>query len=223
MVSCETGRIVYVSDSLTPVLNQSQSEWLGSSLYDQLHPDDTEKLREQLSTAENNSTGTKHIQTLNIQSSWFHITIDLKNWESFVNIKMLAHDHFTIQSVFAFKGRMLDLKTGTVKKESQQSSARMSMGARRSFICRMRCDSNYSFSSSSSLIMIYMPRCITCPCGGLCVLAGLALVRWNHCPWTDWTSLGIETGEQTIFLLHLFFKNSVGITVQRIRMPGVAQ
>ncbi|XP_035527897.1 aryl hydrocarbon receptor nuclear translocator-like isoform X8 [Morone saxatilis] len=94
VVSCETGRIVYVSDSLTPVLNQSQSEWLGSSLYDQLHPDDTEKLREQLSTAENNNTG-----------------------------------------------RMLDLKTGTVKKEGQQSSARMSMGARRSFICRMRCGS----------------------------------------------------------------------------------
>uniref|UniRef100_A0A8C5N852 Aryl hydrocarbon receptor nuclear translocator-like n=1 Tax=Gouania willdenowi TaxID=441366 RepID=A0A8C5N852_GOUWI len=92
VVSCETGRIVYVSDSLTPVLNQSQSEWLGSSLYDQLHPDDTKKLREQLSTAENNNTG-----------------------------------------------RMLDLKTGTVKKESQQSSARMSSGARRSFICRMRC------------------------------------------------------------------------------------
>ncbi|XP_008290928.1 aryl hydrocarbon receptor nuclear translocator [Stegastes partitus] len=92
VVSCETGRIVYVSDSLTPVLNQSQSEWLGSSLYDQLHPDDTEKLTEQLSTAENNNTG-----------------------------------------------RVLDLKTGTVKKESQQSSARMTMGARRSFICRMRC------------------------------------------------------------------------------------
>ncbi|XP_037309852.2 aryl hydrocarbon receptor nuclear translocator isoform X2 [Pungitius pungitius] len=92
VVSCETGRIVYVSDSLTPVLNQAQSEWLGSSLYDQLHPDDTEKLREQLSTAENNNTG-----------------------------------------------RMLDLKTGTVKKEGQQSSSRMSRGARRSFICRMRC------------------------------------------------------------------------------------
>ncbi|KAM6936147.1 aryl hydrocarbon receptor nuclear translocator isoform 5-T5 [Lycodopsis pacificus] len=94
VVSCETGRIVYVSDSLTPVLNQAQSEWLGSSLYDQLHPDDTEKLREQLSTAENNNTG-----------------------------------------------RMLDLKTGTVKKEGQQSSSRMSLGARRSFICRMRCGS----------------------------------------------------------------------------------
>ncbi|XP_033957814.1 aryl hydrocarbon receptor nuclear translocator isoform X3 [Pseudochaenichthys georgianus] len=94
VVSCETGRIVYVSDSLTPVLNQAQAEWLGSSLYDQLHPDDTEKLREQLSTAENNNTG-----------------------------------------------RMLDLKTGTVKKEGQPSSARMSMGARRSFICRMRCGS----------------------------------------------------------------------------------
>lgn len=45
--------------------------------------------------------------------------------------------------LFAFIGRMLDLKTGTVKKEGQPSSARMSMGARRSFICRMRCDSRY--------------------------------------------------------------------------------
>ncbi|XP_031643233.1 aryl hydrocarbon receptor nuclear translocator isoform X1 [Oncorhynchus kisutch] len=94
VVSCESGRVVYVSDSLTPVLNQSQSDWLGSSLYDQLHPDDGDKLREQLSTAENNNTG-----------------------------------------------RMLDLKTGTVKKEGQQSSVRMCMGARRSFICRMRCGS----------------------------------------------------------------------------------
>ncbi|XP_063055314.1 aryl hydrocarbon receptor nuclear translocator isoform X2 [Engraulis encrasicolus] len=92
VVSCDSGRIVYVSDSVTPVLNQSQSDWLGSSLYDQLHQDDKDKLREQLSTSENNNAG-----------------------------------------------RMLDLKTGTVKKEGQQSTtARMSMGARRSFICRMR-------------------------------------------------------------------------------------
>ncbi|KAL4616656.1 aryl hydrocarbon receptor nuclear translocator-like isoform X1 [Arapaima gigas] len=92
VVSCESGRVVYVSDSVTPVLNQSQSEWLGSSLYDQVHPDDTDKLREQLSTTEAN-TG----------------------------------------------GRMVDLKTGTVKKESQQSAVRMCTGSRRSFICRMRC------------------------------------------------------------------------------------
>ncbi|XP_066538619.1 aryl hydrocarbon receptor nuclear translocator isoform X2 [Hoplias malabaricus] len=92
VVSCESGRIVYVSDSVTPVLNQAQSDWLGSSLYDQLHPDDTDKLREQLSTSETTNNG-----------------------------------------------RMLDLKTGTVKKEGSQSSMRMSMGARRSFICRMRC------------------------------------------------------------------------------------
>ncbi|XP_023685825.1 aryl hydrocarbon receptor nuclear translocator-like isoform X4 [Paramormyrops kingsleyae] len=92
VVSCETGRVVYVSDSVTPVLNQPQSDWLGSSLYDQLHPDDTDKLREQLSTTESSTSG-----------------------------------------------RMLDLKTGTVKKEGQQSSVRMCMGSRRSFICRMRC------------------------------------------------------------------------------------
>ncbi|KAM9487658.1 aryl hydrocarbon receptor nuclear translocator isoform 2-T4 [Clarias gariepinus] len=93
VVSCENGRLVYVSDSITPVLNQTQSDWLGSSLYDQLHPDDKDKLREQLTTTENNNNN----------------------------------------------GRMLDLKTGTVKKEGSQTTVRMSMGARRSFICRMRC------------------------------------------------------------------------------------
>ncbi|KAF4017869.1 hypothetical protein G4228_009385 [Cervus hanglu yarkandensis] len=91
VVAAETGRVIYVSDSVTPVLNQPQSEWFGSTLYEQVHPDDVEKLREQLCTSENSMTG-----------------------------------------------RILDLKTGTVKKEGQQSSMRMCMGSRRSFICRMR-------------------------------------------------------------------------------------
>uniref|UniRef100_A0A3Q0SP22 Aryl-hydrocarbon receptor nuclear translocator 2 n=1 Tax=Amphilophus citrinellus TaxID=61819 RepID=A0A3Q0SP22_AMPCI len=91
VVAAETGRVIYVSDSVTPVLNQPQSEWFGSTLYEQVHPDDVDKLREQLSTSENSMTG-----------------------------------------------RILDLKTGTVKKEGQQSSMRMCMGSRRSFICRMR-------------------------------------------------------------------------------------
>ncbi|XP_038158972.1 aryl hydrocarbon receptor nuclear translocator 2 isoform X1 [Cyprinodon tularosa] len=94
VVAAETGRVIYVSDSVTPVLNHPQSEWLGSTLYEQVHPDDVDKLREQLSTSENSMTG-----------------------------------------------RILDLKTGTVKKEGQQSSMRMCMGSRRSFICRMRCGS----------------------------------------------------------------------------------
>ncbi|KAI1889717.1 hypothetical protein AGOR_G00165820 [Albula goreensis] len=94
VVAAETGRVIYVSDSVTPVLNQSQQEWFGSTLYEQVHPDDVDKLREQLSTSENSMTG-----------------------------------------------RILDLKTGTVKKEGQQSSMRMCMGSRRSFICRMRCGS----------------------------------------------------------------------------------
>ncbi|KAE8618172.1 hypothetical protein XENTR_v10009297 [Xenopus tropicalis] len=92
VVASETGRVIYVSDSVTPVLNQPQSEWFGSTLYEQTHPDDIEKLREQLCTSENSMTG-----------------------------------------------RILDLKTGTVKKEGQQSSMRMCMGSRRSFICRLRC------------------------------------------------------------------------------------
>lgn len=69
VVAAETGRVIYVSDSLTPVLNQSQSEWFGSSLYEQVHPDDVDKLREQLSTSENSMTG-KESSTL-CSSFWF--------------------------------------------------------------------------------------------------------------------------------------------------------
>lgn len=57
VVAAETGRVIYVSDSVTPVLNQPQSEWFGSTLYEQVHPDDVDKLREQLCTSENSMTG----------------------------------------------------------------------------------------------------------------------------------------------------------------------
>ncbi|XP_045151590.1 aryl hydrocarbon receptor nuclear translocator isoform X1 [Echinops telfairi] len=112
IVSCETGRVVYVSDSVTPVLNQPQSEWFGSTLYDQVHPDDVDKLREQLSTSEN-----------------------------------------------ALTGRILDLKTGTVKKEGQQSSMRMCMGSRRSFICRMRCGNSSVDPVSMNRLSFVRNRC----------------------------------------------------------------
>lgn len=91
VVQCDTGRIIYVSDSITPVLHQSQTEWFGNTLYELVHPDDQEKVREQLSTTESQNTG-----------------------------------------------RILDLKTGTVKKDSHQTSIRLCMGSRRGFICRMK-------------------------------------------------------------------------------------
>lgn len=73
VVTCDTGRVIYVSDSVAPVLNQPQSEWFGSCIFDNIHAEDVEKVREQLSTQEPQNTG-----------------------------------------------RILDLKTGTVKKEGHQ-------------------------------------------------------------------------------------------------------
>lgn len=93
VTQCDTGRIIYVSDSVTSVLNMSQADWYGTSIYDQIHPEDSGKIQEQLSTSEPQNTG-----------------------------------------------RILDLKTGTVKKEGHQSaSMRLCMGSRRGFICRMKC------------------------------------------------------------------------------------
>lgn len=91
VVTCDSGRIIYVSDSVTPVLNHSQGDWYGSSIYEHLHPEDLSKVREQLSTQEPQNSG-----------------------------------------------RILDLKTGTVKKEGHQSSLRLCMGSRRGFICRLK-------------------------------------------------------------------------------------
>lgn len=71
-----------MSDSITPVLNQSQvgaslrchfahivfqSEWFGNSLYDLIHQDDVDKLREQLSTSESQNTG----RILDLKSAYF--------------------------------------------------------------------------------------------------------------------------------------------------------
>ncbi|KAK1329073.1 hypothetical protein QTO34_011250 [Cnephaeus nilssonii] len=50
---CENKAYLFISHLYDPVLNQPQSEWFGSTLYDQVHPDDVDKLREQLSTSEN--------------------------------------------------------------------------------------------------------------------------------------------------------------------------
>ena len=45
VVSCDTGRVIYVSDSITPVLNHAQSDWFGASLHDYVHPEDQEKVK----------------------------------------------------------------------------------------------------------------------------------------------------------------------------------
>ena len=96
VVSCDTGRVIYVSDSITPVLNHAQSDWFGASVYDYIHAEDQEKVREQLSASDNQSNG-----------------------------------------------RILDLKTGTVKKEGSQSAMRLCMGSRRGFICRIKVSTTF--------------------------------------------------------------------------------
>ena len=91
---CDTGNIIYVSDAIKPVLSYMPNEWSNRSLFDFVHPDDLEKVRDQLSTLENSSNNST--------------------------------------------GRILDLKTGTVKKEGHPNSMRSHIGSRRSFICRIK-------------------------------------------------------------------------------------
>lgn len=63
----------FSTDKFTLLPSSFQNDWFGTSVYDHLHPEDIEKVREQLSTQESQNSG-----------------------------------------------RILDLKTGTVKKEGHQ-------------------------------------------------------------------------------------------------------
>ncbi|CAM4785272.1 unnamed protein product [Rotaria magnacalcarata] len=93
-LNCDNLRVMYVSDAIQHILSYTCQDWYSRYFYDFVHPDDVEKLREQL----------------NLQA---------QDGSSNVN------------------GRVLDLKTGTIKKDAHSAGAR-SGNSKRSFICRLR-------------------------------------------------------------------------------------
>nr|CAH8841676.1 unnamed protein product [Trichobilharzia regenti] len=182
---CDTGRIIYVSDSVTAVLNQTQSEWYQHTLYELCHPDDVEKICEQLTgsplpsqgasvlgltgqtpTALSNTT-TNNSNSINLNkpptSSSDSKLCSNTSDSSPASVSDLVSSHLcssqrrnspthltnTICSSPA-PGRILDLKTGTVKKEGHQSQLRGTMGSRRGFICRMRIGTAVPFGGMQS-------------------------------------------------------------------------
>lgn len=112
VVSCDRGKILFVSESVCEVLNYSREELLGQNWFDILHPKDVAKVKEQLTSNDL-----------------------MKKKERFVDAKTLL----PLESDFR-SGSGGTTAADASASQSHGLSA-FSPGARRSFFCRMKCKS----------------------------------------------------------------------------------
>ena len=115
VVSCDRGKLIFVSESVSQILNYSQSDLTGQNLFDILHPKDIAKVKEQLTS------------------------YDLTAKERLVDAKSKLIKDFELPTDRSFPSAMLPVDIGL--KNNPLSHNRMSPGARRSFFCRIKCRS----------------------------------------------------------------------------------
>ncbi|VDM24361.1 unnamed protein product [Hydatigera taeniaeformis] len=131
---CDTGKVMYVSDSVSPILNATQSDWYHRTVYDLCHPDDADKIREQLIGVQRTSS----CAALGLDSPH----------ESLTN--GADYNKSTDSSTGCITSRVLDLKSGIMKRDGSAKSRCGLSDDRRGFICRMKLGSPLPTQASPS-------------------------------------------------------------------------
>ncbi|XP_035520827.1 aryl hydrocarbon receptor nuclear translocator-like protein 2 isoform X2 [Morone saxatilis] len=117
VVGCDRGKIVFVSESITKILNYSRAELIGQSLFDYIHPKDMGKVKEQLSASE--LYPRERLIDAKSKTIIF-VCVSFCVCESVFNTALMSPAGLQVQA---------DLPVG---------AARLCSGARRSFFCRMK-------------------------------------------------------------------------------------
>ena len=133
VVDSARGRILYVSESVSDILNYSQRDLFGQSLFDVLHPKDIAKVKEQLSA---NSLNPPRDRLVDAKTM---LPISVKSSNGKLGSSMIA-----------------DSTSSSAANVASSNLPWICPGARRSFFCRMKTKPGMVFKEDVDQVQSYL-------------------------------------------------------------------
>ena len=129
VVSCDRGKILFITESVNQVLNYERGDLLGQNLFDILHPKDVAKVKEQLTSSDLLTKKERYVDAKTM--------LPVSSAE--IRAGISDHHHHGGNRGSKTGGSS---STSTNMPSPSPGLSAFSPGARRSFFCRMKCKPN---------------------------------------------------------------------------------